>query len=159
MDVSEIIKQKRKEANITQDQMAKLLNMPRTTYQNIENNLVAMKIYDFFKIVKILNIPLEMFQEEKYIVISQNDFNILKEATSNLKNLADKIESNITIQNNNVVNVTFNNLEKSRKNYCEICGEPSGFFPLCKYHTSLKEKGLIYKDENGHWREKDFSNF
>ena len=62
MDVSEIIKQKRKEANITQDQMAKLLNMPRTTYQNIENNLVAMKIYDFFIILKILNIPLEMFQ-------------------------------------------------------------------------------------------------
>lgn len=159
MDVSEIIKQKRKEANITQDQMAKLLNMPRTTYQNIENNLVAMKIYDFFKIVKILNIPLEMFQEEKYIVISQDDFNLLKESTSNLKTLADKIESNVTIQNNNVVNVTFNNLEKSRKKYCEICGEPSGFFPLCKYHASLKEKGLIYKDEYGHWREKDFSNF
>lgn len=159
MDVSEIIKQKRKEANITQDQMAKLLNMPRTTYQNIENNLVAMKIYDFFKIVKILNIPLEMFQEEKYIVISQDDFNVLKESTNNLKTLADKIESNVTIQNNNVANVTFNNLEKSRKKYCEICGEPSGFFPLCKYHASLKEKGLIYKDENGHWREKDFSNF
>ena len=45
------------------------------------------------------------------------------------------------------------------KKYCEICGEPSGFFPLCKYHASLKEKGLIYKDEYGHWREKDFSNF
>ena len=48
--------------------------------------------------------------------------------------------------------MTFNN-KISKKKYCEICGEPSGFFPLCKRHALLKEKGLVYKDENGHWIE------
>lgn len=48
MDILDIIKTKRKELNITQEQMAKLLNMPRTTYYNIEANAVTLKIYTNF---------------------------------------------------------------------------------------------------------------
>ena len=91
MDVLEIIKEKRKEANLTQDDMAKRLNMPRTTYHNIESN---------------------------------------------------------------VVNMNFNNTAPTKKRFCEICGQPSGFYPLCKYHKTLKEKGVVYKDENGNWIER-----
>ena len=35
---------------------------------------------------------------------------------------------------------------------CQICGKPSGFFPLCKECNALKEKGKIIKCENcGKW--------
>ena len=43
--------------------------------------------------------------------------------------------------------------------YCEICGNPSGFYPLCKYHKILKDKGLVYKDENQNWIEKKWYKF
>ena len=154
MEVLEIIKAKRKELNITQEKMANLLNMPRTTYQNIENNFVTLKIYDFFRIIKILQIPLESFQDENYIVISESDFKELKKAANTISHITDKIQSNVNIVNNSqVVNMNFNN-EISRKKFCEICGDPSGFFPLCKYHKSLKDKGLVIKDDEGRWIEK-----
>lgn len=155
MDLLEIVKIKRKEKGLTQEQMAKLLNMPRTTYQNIENNFVTLKIYDFFKIIKILNIPLEIFQDEKYIVISEKDFEALKKASDTISSITEKIESNVNVVNHSqVVNMNFNNMNSSRKRYCEICGQSSGFYPLCKYHNALKEKGLVFKDANGHWVEK-----
>lgn len=155
MDVLEIIKAKRKEANLTQEQMATLLKMPRTTYQNIENNFVTLKIYDFFRIIRILNIPLEIFQDNKYIVLSEEDFDSLKKASNTISHITDKIQSNVNIVNNsNVVNMNFNNTAPTKKRFCEICGQPSGFYPLCKYHKILKEKGVVYKDENGNWIEK-----
>ena len=109
MDVLEIIKEKRKEANLTQDDMAKRLNMPRTTYHNIESNVVTLKIYDFFRIIRILNIPLEIFQDNKYIVLSEEDFDSLKKASNTISHITDKIQSNVNIVNNsNVVNMNFN---------------------------------------------------
>lgn len=155
MDVLDLIKRKRKELNITQERMAVLLNMPRTTYQNIENNFVTLKIYDFFRIIKILQLPLELFQDENYIVISEADFKELKKAANTISNITEKIQSNVNIVNNSqIVNMNFNNDGTSRKKFCEICGEPSGFFPLCKYHKALKDKGLVIKDEEGRWIEK-----
>ena len=155
MDVLEIIKEKRKEANLTQDDMAKRLNMPRTTYHNIESNVVTLKIYDFFRIIRILNIPLEIFQDNKYIVLSEEDFDSLKKASNTISHITDKIQSNINIVNNsNVVNMNFNNTAPTKKRFCEICGQPSEFYPLCKYHKTLKEKGVVYKDENGNWIER-----
>ncbi|MCH5172030.1 MAG: hypothetical protein J1F31_04330 [Erysipelotrichales bacterium] len=39
---------------------------------------------------------------------------------------------------------------------CEICGRPSGFFPLCKTCNELKEDGKIVKCETcGSWHESD----
>lgn len=79
MDILDIIKTKRKELNITQEQMAKLLNMPRTTYYNIEANAVTLKIYDFLKIIKILDIPLGYFtDEELFDVLKSYNLNIVK---------------------------------------------------------------------------------
>lgn len=35
---------------------------------------------------------------------------------------------------------------------CDVCGAPSGFFPLCKECNELKEQGIVYKDElKGRW--------
>lgn len=34
---------------------------------------------------------------------------------------------------------------------CQICGESSGYFPLCKYHNDLKNEGLVKKNEHGEW--------
>ena len=93
MDILEIIKAKRKEDNLTQDQMAKLLNMSRITYQKIENNLVTLKIYDFFRIIKILNIPLEAFQDGKYILIQEDDYYDLKNTSEKISKIVKRIES------------------------------------------------------------------
>lgn len=154
MDILEIIKLKRKEKGLTQYDMAKLLKLPRTTYQNIENNIVTLKIYDFLKIIEILEIPLIYFTEENYVVIPENDFKKLKKAANEITQITKKIESNVNVVNNSkVVNMNFNNTE-NKKRFCEICGEPSGFFPLCEYHSTLKPKGLIYKNEKGYWVEK-----
>lgn len=116
MDILEIIKLKRKEKNLTQEQMARLLNMPRTTYLNIENNIVTLKIYDFFRIIKILKIPLEIFQDEKYIVISEQDFDDLKKASKTISSITEKIESNVNVVNNSkIVNMNFNNIDSLKK--------------------------------------------
>ena len=36
---------------------------------------------------------------------------------------------------------------------CVICGEPSGFYPLCRKHLQLKKEGKVIKDDNGNWIE------
>lgn len=38
--------------------------------------------------------------------------------------------------------------------YCQICNKPSGFYPLCSYHLTLKKQGKVIKDEEtGIWKE------
>lgn len=97
MDIIEIIKSKRIEANLTQNDMAKRLNMSRTTYQNIENNFVTLKVYDFFRIINILEIPLEIFQDEKYIMIEEDDYYDLKNASEKITNIINRIKRNSNI--------------------------------------------------------------
>ena len=42
---------------------------------------------------------------------------------------------------------------------CEVCGAPSGFFPICKDCNDLKDKGIVYKDERtGKWLKKQKAN-
>lgn len=41
---------------------------------------------------------------------------------------------------------------------CVICGQPSGFYPLCQYHNGLKEQGLVVKNDEGEWILKDQEN-
>jgi len=36
---------------------------------------------------------------------------------------------------------------------CEICGEPSGMFPLCKKHLKLKKEGKVIKNDEDKWEE------
>jgi hypothetical protein len=37
------------------------------------------------------------------------------------------------------------------KNYCAICGKPSGFFPLCPEHAKMRKNGEIVKNKEGRW--------
>jgi len=34
---------------------------------------------------------------------------------------------------------------------CQICGKPSGIYPLCKEHLQLKNDGKVVKNESGTW--------
>src|SRR5690606_4151476 len=34
---------------------------------------------------------------------------------------------------------------------CQICGKPSGIYPLCKEHLELKNAGKVVKNESGSW--------
>lgn len=154
MDILEIIKTKRKVLGITQEKMAGLLGIPRTTYNNIENNYIELKVYDFFQICKILDIPLETFQHRECIIIEKNDLEILVKATEQIQTVAKKIETNISIVNNDTINMTFehSNLKGAIKaKRCAICGEPSGYYPLCKHHMKLKEEGKVVKNNKGYW--------
>lgn len=156
MDVLEIIRAKRKSLGITQEKMAKLLCIPRSTYNNIENNIIELKVYDFLQICKILEIPLETFQNRDCIVIEKNDLNVLIKATEQIQTVAKKIETNISIVNNDTINMSFDYKssflkgEKKPKR-CAICGEPSGYYPLCKHHLDLKEEGKVIKNSKGYW--------
>ena len=156
MDILEIIKTKRKSLGITQEKMAKLLCIPRSTYNNIENNIIELKVYDLLKICEILEIPLETLQNKECVVIEKNDLQILIKASEQIRNVAKKIETNISIVNNNTINMTFDYEPKHLKGEakpkrCAICGEPSGFYPLCKHHLKLKEEGKVIKNSKGYW--------
>ena len=154
MDILEIIKTKRKALGITQEKMAGILCMPRTTYNNIENNIIELKVYDFFQICKILDIPLETFQHKECVIIEKKDLELLISATEQIQTVAKKIETNISIVNNDTINMNFDhtNLKGAIKaKRCAICGEPSGYYPLCRHHTQLKEEGKVIKNSKGYW--------
>ena len=154
MDILDIIKSKRKEMRIAQEEMANKLNMPRSTYYNIEANVVALKACDFLHIIKILDIPLSYFTNEDQVVITKKDFEELKKASKIISNITENTDSISSIVSNSKDISTDINTNLSKKRNCEICGAPSRYYPLCKKHALLKQKGLVYKDENGHWIEK-----
>ena len=151
MDFLDIIREKRKQSGYTQEEMARMLNIPKTNYQYIENGKTMLKACDFFSIIKILHIPLEMFQNEEIIMINKDDFYRLKESTETIKNVIDNIQNNVNISNHSVVNITFNNDHATRKQLCRVCGEPSGFYPFCKYHAKLRQEGKLKQNKDGSW--------
>ena len=34
---------------------------------------------------------------------------------------------------------------------CQICGAPSGMYPLCKDHLQMKNDGKVVKNDDGKW--------
>ena len=107
MDVLEIIRKFRQKKGLTQDDMAKKLNIARTTYQAIETGVNNLKVDDFFKIIKILDISLSMFSNEDLIVISKNDLLKLKNAADTINDITEKLATgiNITIGDNSPSNI------------------------------------------------------
>lgn len=91
MKALEIIKEKRKEKNISQDTIAKQLKIARSTYQALESGQNKMNIIVFFKIIEILDIPITLFAEEEIIIIEKKDFNEITKYTSRLNKLVNKI--------------------------------------------------------------------
>ena len=154
MNILEIIRAKRKSLGITQEKMAKLLCMPKSTYNNLENNVIQLKVADFFTIIKILEIPLELFQDKKYIIVRDEDLEILMKSAEQIQTVTKRIENNISIVNNETINMKFDHVEfknPPKAKRCAICGEPAGFYPLCKHHLDLKQQGKVIKNSKGYW--------
>ena len=70
--------------------MAIKLGMARNSYQAIESGQNKMNINDFFKIIEILQIPINSFNNQDLTVISKEDFNKLINNINELYNLSKK---------------------------------------------------------------------
>ena len=96
----EIIKVYRKKRNYTQEDIAKELNMDRTTYNNIEKGKNNLKADDFIKLINYLKIPIMELSEEELIVISKEDLEILNKSVNALSELTKNINEKSKIENN-----------------------------------------------------------
>ena len=117
MNAIEIIKQKRKELGITQDELSKKIGLSETAINKTEMGTRQLKLEDFLKIIKELNIPITKFSEEELIVISKSDLDKLKKATQLINQVADNINNQNLIINDNhgTVNITNQSLPKNKK--------------------------------------------
>lgn len=70
--------------------MAIKLGMARSSYQAIESGQNKMNINDFFKIIEILQIPINSFNNQDLTVISKENFNKLINNVNELYNLSKK---------------------------------------------------------------------
>lgn len=91
MEIMNIIRQKRIEQKLTQEDMGNKLGMAKETYRNIENGHIRLEVDDFVKICKILNLY-------PGAVLSPDDFGLpfTKEDIANLRKASEtlnKIES------------------------------------------------------------------
>ena|ERR1700676_196274 len=53
--IGEIIKQIREKQNLTQDELAQILNVNKSNISKIENNLKSIRMDTFFRVVEALN--------------------------------------------------------------------------------------------------------
>src|SRR5215831_14719481 len=53
--IGEIIKQIREKQNLTQDELAQLLNINKSNISKIENNLKSIRMDTFFRVIEALN--------------------------------------------------------------------------------------------------------
>ena len=70
--------------------MAIKLGMARNSYQAIESGQNKMNINDFFKIIEILQIPINIFNNQDLTEISKEDINKLINNINELYNLSKK---------------------------------------------------------------------
>jgi len=112
-EILNIIKNKRKELKLTQEDMANKLKIARTSYQAIELGNIKLTLEDFLNIIKILDIPITSFNKNKLLVISEDDLNKLKKATDLLNSVTNKLkyqEINIS-DNHGTIKINQNNKE------------------------------------------------
>ena len=114
MKAIEIIKNKRIKKGINQRELSEILNLPINAWQKIESGTQSLKLEDFLKIIKYLEIPITAFNDEQLIVISENDLKDLSKASELLNNVTSKISeaSYITIGDNNNIQIGNNNRGK-----------------------------------------------
>jgi len=94
MDPIEIIKQFRKKKNMTQSELSKKLKLPINAWQKIESKNQSLRITDFFKVIKILNIPLSIFDENNNYLISSNQMNVILNSIEQLSEIAKELNKN-----------------------------------------------------------------
>lgn len=115
MDTLQIIKEYRKKRGYTQEQLGLKLSMAKSTYQSIESGGCKLNVFDFFKIIEILDIPLSAFSNEQLIVISKYDLESIEKHSKALYDIASKVKdqnmSSIkTAENSNIQIGNFNTM-------------------------------------------------
>ena len=63
--ILDIIKDKRKSVNLTQQEIAEKLDISRSQYVNIENGNSEMSLDKFLKLCEMLNLEMNNFEEKK----------------------------------------------------------------------------------------------
>lgn len=100
MNAIEIIKIYRKKRNLTQEQLAKVIKIDRTSYNNLETGKTNLRADDFIKLVNFLNIPITELSNEDLIVISKKDLEIMNRSIKELSELSNRINESAKIKNN-----------------------------------------------------------
>ena len=110
-EILEIIKNQRKIKKISQEEMALKIGIARTSYQAIELGKVKLTFEDFLKIIKILDLPINVFTDKKLIVITEDDLKKINKATELLEEVTSKLSqsSSINIGSNNNIQIGNNN--------------------------------------------------
>ena len=100
MNAIEIIKIYRKKRNLTQEQLAKIIKIDRTSYNNLETGKTNLRADDFIKLVNFLNIPITELSNEDLIVISKKDLEIMNRSIKELSEISNRINESAKIKNN-----------------------------------------------------------
>lgn len=89
----EIIKTYRKKRKLTQEQIANVIGIDRTSYSNLETGKTNLKADDFIKLINYLNIPITKLSSGDLIIITKRDLDILNNSIEELKKVIDKINN------------------------------------------------------------------
>lgn len=114
MNAIDVIKIYRKKRKLTQEQIANVIGIDRTSYNNLETGKTNLRADDFIKLVNYLKIPITALSSEDLIVISKKDLDILNKSikdlneVSNRINESSKVNSNQNIFDNHGI-INFNN--------------------------------------------------
>lgn len=84
--ILDIIRDKRKNANLTQQEIADKLSISRTQYANIENGNSEMSLDKFLKLCEMLNLEMNSFEKNNQNEVRKN--NLYQE----ILKMADKIK-------------------------------------------------------------------
>lgn len=87
MKAIEKIKTIRKEKNYSQSDIAKIINLSRVTYADIESGKIQLKADDMIKICNFLNIPLNEFNDDTKILVEKEKYHRILEITKELIDL------------------------------------------------------------------------
>lgn len=82
MNVIDKIRLLREKRNLSQKEMGLFLGVSRETYRNLENGKIQLRLDDYLKICKILNVAPSYFlsdYDEGYQLISNEKMNQIKE--------------------------------------------------------------------------------
>ena len=114
MNAIDVIKIYRKKRKLTQEQIANVIGIDRTSYNNLETGKTNLRADDFIKLVNYLKIPITALSSEDLILISKKDLDILNKSIKDLNEVSNRInESSKVTSNQNIFDnhgiINFNN--------------------------------------------------
>lgn len=87
MTAIEVIRAKRKEKKYTQEDLANVLGVKRSTYSDIENQRIQLKADDLIKLCCFLDLTFEVFigKDSQYVILKQSEIDALLSIANRLK--------------------------------------------------------------------------